>query len=405
MLKKYNRLFGAFCAVSALMSLSTACSSDNNLENDMENLEEREAIQLNYTCPTLEVESRGYGSVGPYIGKDSIIWNKYPVYVYSIFREADDFNFDVQDEDHLVPTFLLGGKDSLYMGHRGTVYSKETKGSISFSNTTYYPMVGTYRFMGYHVDDAKTTAAKKIENASKLQIDVEYDGTQDIMVATDTKYYSTQTARKGQIPNLVFKHQLARLNVYVVAGDTSAVVRNPKDTLGIKTKMTKAYNNDKDKVFVKKQGVFLDSLFINDQFSKGYLLVSADSCAWRFTTDKKANFKMAMDAKMIKDNLNGGQITKVPQYLGEVLVKPETSYYTDFNISEYVNQIPDTIAPDKRHRKYSKIKIAPPKGKTRFSPGYSYDVKITVYSMENIAVTAQLTPWNPGGSTTIDPDN
>ena len=78
-----------------------------------------------------------------------------------------------------------------------------------------------YDFYGYYVGDALDAP----DPDDNLALDVEFDGTNDIMLATTDKVadyetrtsdfnestvYSAKAARKGVQPNLIFKHQLSR---------------------------------------------------------------------------------------------------------------------------------------------------------------------------------------------------
>ena len=61
------------------------------------------------------------------------------------------------------------------------------------------------------------------------------------------------------------------------------------------------------------------------------------------------------------------------------------------------------IAPQEWILDIAKIEGAP-EGATKFEAGYSYKVKIVIYGLEEVKITAELEDWKEGGSTVLDPD-
>ena len=61
------------------------------------------------------------------------------------------------------------------------------------------------------------------------------------------------------------------------------------------------------------------------------------------------------------------------------------------------------IAPQEWTLDITKIEGAP-EGATKFEAGYSYKVKIVIYGLEEVKITAELEDWKEGGSTVLDPD-
>jgi hypothetical protein len=122
----------------------------------------------------------------------------------------------------------------------------------------YYPMTDRFDFWGYRIDDAANKALKWMKagtngdedategtDATKLKVEFDIDGTQDILAATTTvrtwattnqanfvdesaynaavaARYSASSARKGLDPELSFAHKLTRLTFQGQAGDNES---------------------------------------------------------------------------------------------------------------------------------------------------------------------------------------
>ena len=89
--------------------------------------------------------------------------------------------------------------------------------------------------------------------------------------------------------------------------------------------------------------------------------------------------------------------------IGEsIMVIPgETSY--KLYVSTRQDGVTTEIAPQEWTLDIAKIEGAP-EGATKFEAGYSYKVKIVIYGLEEVKITAELEDWKEGGSTVLDPD-
>ena len=381
--------------------LVSACS--NPVIDDINPTDKRgEKVKLNASCPAILTQTRGVGSVGDINSSADNVWKRNELHIYSIFKGASDLSVPFQDVDQYVPTVLLGGKDTDYMGHVGYAPYNVSSGSIDMfggnnKTTSYYPIVGTYHFVGFHIDDAKAEARLSDDNSSFI-IDVDYDGSQDIMVASDTADYTTRTARAGKHPNLTFSHQLTRLSFYVVAGDSTAVMRDFKAPNDSVQQLIDSIKNEKPE-FQSKQGVLIDGIKVNSQYHNGYLRINCDSATWHFNKKDQKDFVLNIPEK------KGAEETKKAYKVADMLVTPELLYIADIDVVEYIDQSGDIIGGGNYFkRSYRNIKIAPPKDAIDFLPGYSYDIKVTVFALEKIEITSSLTGWQDGGTIEVSPD-
>lgn len=401
-MKKKDKLTIALCALLGA-GIASACSDTviddvNNLPNDMRG----EMVRLNASCPDIMTQTRGVGSVGDMISSATNVWKRNELHIYSIFKGASDLSIPFQDVDQFVPTVLIGGKNYNYLGHVGYAPYNENSGSIDMfgennKSTAYYPIVGTYHFVGFHIDDAKAEARLSDDNTSII-VDVDYDGSQDIMVASDTADYTTRTARAGKHPNLKFTHELTRLSFYVVAGDSTAVMRDfnaPNDSVQHLIDSIKAEKPE----FQSKQGVLIDGVKVKSQCHNGYLRINCDSATWHFNKKDLKDFVLNIPEK------KGAEKTKMAYKVADMLVTPDIVYIADIDLVEYIDQSGDIIGGGNYFKRtYKNIKIAPPKDAIGFLPGYSYDIKVTVYALEKIEITSSLAGWQDGGNIDVTPD-
>lgn len=244
-------------------------------------------IQLNIGAAGLSssVQTRGYGMVGDLQGSQDNVWHKERLYIYAVNRYATDLSKQYVDADEEIPTFVKGGflqqePTAPWGGDPALAPSGQNAGAAEFVKEqafyNYYPLNGAYNFMGYHIDDAKVLSSGLTADKKAIELNIEIDGTQDVMISTaqlssqdtisfilslmnsdklpqasiDTYYdkvhhrlsldltdneraviekelserhFSSYSHRRGIRPNLTFEHQLARLTFQVVGGDKDAV--------------------------------------------------------------------------------------------------------------------------------------------------------------------------------------
>ena len=253
----------------------------------------QQAITLNIGAMglTTSVGTRGAGTVGDIAGSKDNVWHSEQLYIYAVNRYAQDLNSEFVDDEHQIPTFLKGGwlqqspkfdKITPWGGDPAIAPAGHTDGTIEFKDSAvvyrYYPLNGAYNFMGYHLDDAKILSSGITADNSAIEINLELDGTQDIMLgkarlsAQDTvrfirslinsslldeadmsryydadnhkladgltdeekrviekelneRHYSSYSNRRDIMPKIDFHHQLSRITFQVVGGNENAVVR------------------------------------------------------------------------------------------------------------------------------------------------------------------------------------
>lgn len=408
----------------AAAGMLTACSNEDTLGgNGEQNVSEQ---QIRLGVASSKVQTRGTGTVGGMTDAENV-WAGQTLWVYMLQKDSMDLAYykapavggvatpDVEvfnNKKFTAPDAANNTKSGLATTADGTI--------------AYYPVSGNYDFWGYRVDDAAgatpvvktvddTGAAVEANVATKRVVDIEIDGSQDIMAgkavpSTDevTKlgnyadnFYSAYAARKGVQPNITFNHLLTRFTFEVRAGS--------KATAGLPA--------DGNTDAVKVTGVSVDSK-TTGTLTVAYTGATKEAAELLTFTGDASPLKLMQRDETVADN-NAALIDLKPVTLtwpatgeatvgdaikvGEaLLVAPgEAEYPLTINLSQDVLEKVGEVKVTKPLEQKATIKMG---GTKTFEPGKSYKVTITVYGLEGIEVTATLVPWADGGSIDIDDD-
>lgn len=342
----------------------------------------------------MKAASRGIGSVGDLDATNN--WNGETVYVYGIAGTlTGDAQFAINGEAATAPAGTPGA----------TVTS-----TLTWSNTDthfYYDGNNLYDFYGCHVDDA-ATAAMTIPAGTKLaengfSVPVTIDGTQDLMVAmpnkendrtvegvdpevTDTKYlYSAWSSRRGVKPNLVFKHVLTRLTFKAKCGDDPAPTQPVKIT---SIQVTGAISDGTLTIIPVGGG--------NQGFAPG--TTTADFALMAPASAPQTS--KDLEAFPGKEITNTGDGADAFQQIGvPMMLVPGEKYTIVINTEQNMDGTGD-IEENEKGTITKEVTFA-----GGFVAGKNYNINITVYGLQEIAVDATLTAWGEGGDIDIDPDD
>lgn len=342
----------------------------------------------------MKAASRGIGSVGDLAATNN--WNGETVYVYGIVSTlTGDAQFAINGEAATAPP--AGTPGATVTSTLQWATAEETA-----DKHFYYDGNNLYDFYGCHVDDA-ATEAMTIPAGTKLaekgfSVPVTIDGTQDLMVAVPDKskdiegnlevtttdnLYSAWSSRRGVKPNLVFKHVLTRLTFKAKCGDASAPA----------------------------QPVKITSIQVTGAISDGTLtVIPANSGTQGFVAGTTtANFALMgtnLDPETQKlAKFSGKDITNVDpvdfEQIGASMMLVPGGEYTIVITTEQDMNNNNTI---ETNEKGTITKIITYTG--GFVAGTNYNINITVYGLQEIAVNATLTAWNEAGEDIeIDPDD
>ncbi|WP_455517760.1 fimbrillin family protein [Leyella stercorea] len=408
----------------AAAGMLTACSNDDTLGGNGEQNASEQQIRLGVASS--KVQTRGTGTVGGMTDDDNK-WAGQTLWVYMLQKGSMDLALykapaaggvatpDVEvfnNKEFKAPTTADNTKSGLATTADGTI--------------AYYPVSGNYDFWGYRVDDAAvggTPVVKTVDDAgteveanaaTKRVVDIEIDGSQDIMAGKAApsadevtklggyadNFYSAYAARKGVQPNITFEHLLTRFTFEVRAGSKATAglpaggntdaVKVTGVSVGSKTTgtLTVAYTGA-----TKKAAELLT--FTGD--ASPLILKQRDEAV----ADNNAPLVALKPVTLTwtDDAATIGDVLKVGEAL---LVAPgEKEYPLTIALSQDVLQKVGEAKVTMPLEQKATIKMD---GTKTFEPGKSYKVTITVYGLEDIRVTATLVPWADGGSIDIDDD-
>lgn len=352
----------------------------------------------------MKAASRGIGSVGDLAATNKNNWNGETVYVYGIVSKligdeqstiTGDAQFAINGEAATAPAGTPGA----------TVTStlQWAKAEATADKHFYYDGNNLYDFYGCHVDDAAEATAMKIPTGTDLatngfSVPVEINGTRDLMVAmpdkskdiegnlevtTTDNLYSAWSSRRGVKPNLVFKHVLTRLTFKAKCGDASAPA----------------------------QPVKITSIQVTGAISDGTLtVIPANSGTQGFVAGTTtANFALmapasAPDKSKELETFLGKEIANTGDafvQIGVPMMLVPGGEYTIVITTEQDMNNNSTIDANEKGTITKKITYT-----GGFVAGTNYNINITVYGLQEIAVNATLTAWNEAGEDIeIDPDD
>ncbi len=295
----------------------------------------------------------------------------------------------------------------------------------------YYAENVKYNFFGYYVDDAAgdytnpqaivdpvPTVTANEGTVSSITLDVEINGTQDILlaktdkeedlinkaasdkaIASTDRLYSSYSARRGVNPNLNFEHQLSRFVFSIKKGgnvesnkitiDSLKVESFTTGTLTIVGSSTPVSNqswNNATKQFAEVNSK--QDLFLVPSGERSYLPVT--------TLDD--------DTPIIKDNTLGIHPTDTYVAIGDIMVYPGQDVY-NFDLGIKQTGISADIPTQHLQIEMAKvIKNGASAGVQFAEPGKQYNVQLIVYGAEEVVITVTLTDWDEVGEIEIDPD-
>ncbi len=434
-----KHLFYASLFLAALSS----CSKDDDrvsapageVNNDLEE------IKLAVTgAEAFNVQTRGTGVVGG-LGtqEDPNNWNGQTLYV--LMTDSGTVNKITSDDPDVgyeytnMPTEILW---NVAVKAPETGASGYVTGDGETQPHYYYPVKGNYDFYGYHVDDAaftetttttgegdaaQTTTTKTASElkvaGNDLTLDVTIDGSQDLLVAkadwaTDVKgatgefypnaggyKYGAYAARRGVQPTLNFKHLLTQLQ-FSVENESQA------------------------------NAITVTSINVTSKYTATMTVAGENfgTIAWNPTT---AKLEVQDKKEMVDDEENEGQLKEVETEtmnaldpvelaansvsteIGNLLVAasgedaPITMYEGEITLQQTLDATlaDGSLGTDVVVTQTVPFKIALPATSVHpnFLAGHAYNVKIYVYGLSLIKVTADLTAWENGGGFEVTPED
>ena len=282
-------------------------------------------------------------------------------------------------------------------------YSVTTEANLTSTSTPtsietdkYYKDNVNYKFFGYYVDDLLHTDDKLKVTADAVTLPVEITGYEDILLATTdeaedykaaqqtaqnnnqtfntNRVYSAYSARRDVVPNLVFNHQLTRLDFVFETGE--AIDENTKvEVVGIAVGSVK-----KGLLTVAGDGQGLVPANENEVDLPLKYPTESAALAMPSAKDDTANFG---------DNGNS------------IMVYPKAGSYKLAIKIRQSKKVRDTWTDGTVEERTFSIALS---GDADFEAGKKYEVTVITYGMEPVIVGVKLTDWAIGDDVLIDSD-
>jgi len=421
--------------VAVVAAALAGCSSDESLSNVNEGTianGDLVPVELGLSRGIVDVyQTRGTGTVGA-IDKQDNDYNCENLYVLMTDNDAETWGFTT-----------FGTLDRLF---DGSFYSRAVWDGTSMTTdeddnevkvwaidyldfnggqVKYYPADGRRSdFFAFYVDDAaldETGATTDVpvilpeedpdadpdpEAVNEKYVEFEIDGSQDIL-AGKAFYpegvvggFSAKTARKGIKPRIPMKHMLTRLTFSVQPNATAEGVKinSIQVTSEYKGQLTVAYKEEGTKDAEDLIAWTGDST----DFTLGTLVGDRTNGLGSVEGTKTAlTYPDPLYTISADDVVADGEGNFAKKPVGEAMfVRPNQTYYTlkinyDYPIEGYTEE---TMNFDHE----ATIKLP---NDAVMEDGYSYNVNIKIYGLEEIFLETTLEAWKDGGEAIeIDPD-
>lgn len=329
----------------------------------------------------------------------------------------------------------------------------------------YYPVNGQFDFVGYHVDDLNVNYEPTTKTVNNIIItgqedimgavtkELEYSEYQSLTNITDEDFFndlknnwafSARTARNKIHPTLKFEHQLARLKFFVRAGSESAALKVYNETLQTWEDRKSHSIGEGDAATTTTEAMYVTNLTANnlvnalvmnlgatDENGKTVVKTTAaedatadaiftlgqyDETTKQITSLSPVAPVWPVSAVSVEGYDNGTPVGESIMFFptGDAENKIELT----LGLSQYLKMTEDETKTDDDDSKYSwatktqnadltiyakSVKVDGQNNPaTKFEPGKSYNVYITIYGFEKIEVSAELTAWEMGGDIEID---
>lgn len=407
-MKKYFMLFAAAATV-----LAVSCNKGNNGASEtpdvppvvIEEEEDNTPIPIEFGTKAAEVKAPATKAA---IDNWSNVGQDEKLYVYGLERTSDEA--ETYSKVYINNVAADAPENGAGLDTRSPInVYEDADNEIPF----YYIDNKYYDFYAYFVADAagenepvvkKAGEEDAIEdptadnaNPATITLDVEIDGTQDIMLATTDKasdeaaradrskavtqemMYSAKSARRGVKPNLNFEHQLSRFVFNIKAANVT---------------VANGVGDDK-KGQVTIQGLTMSS------YKKGTLTIVGEERGLVPTASTTEESNIA-DLPILHE---GYELTTEYTNYGEVMIYPESTNEESPNIYNFTIKMAQEGSGYTAEEPYElPLEIKFEEDETALA-GKKYEVNVIVYGLEEVQITVSLKEWEDGDEFILDPDN
>lgn len=330
------------------------------------------AVTFGLNAPVASVSTKA--AIEDWTGNENLV-------VYGFPRTATDFSAPnqtfIDGATVTSPVLAEDGPETQY----DVVPQKDGKSYFYASDNT------TYDFYGYYTGSADVDDVYK--SADTVRVHFTIDGSNDLMLAKadqtkdvvghdvlPERAYSAYSARREVKPVLTFEHQLARFTFKVVAGTDKALA-------GAET------------------AVAVEEISILETAAEGDLIVVGAEGVKRGITKVGEKDQTLTLADVPAEGVSPTSRTEGVAVGESIMVIPgETTYKLQYVLSQANVDQTVTSTVDLKINKFGAEAVKDEK----FLAGKQYEVTLTVYSLEEVVITAKVAEWVDGGDYIYDPD-
>ena len=391
-----------------LMGALSSCSNDSeSISQPGVDPAGREVIQLAVGNGNgLSVATRGTGMVGDTVNAN---WNGETLNIMMMNHGTLEYAADEDIQGNKVEVMNNVELTAPVGNGTGFVTGVASQDKQYF----YYPTVGNFDFYGYHVDDAKLSEPYVLATNDQLMVvDFDINGSQDLMTAkadftadslkaqeaaapdyydwnveqNKVRKYSAFAARRGTQPTLVFNHWLTKLNFKFMIPESEAPVIDEEN--GINTT------------------IYVDSLSLK-AIHEGQLVVANTAgepgqIMWNEADTTTMWLMEKAEGETYLQTLSTQALSTEVQNLGAgMMLAPAAEYEATI----YIHQTPEGRTEAIAKPSPMTIKLPANAASALFAAGTAYNVVVTVYGLQEIQVTTELTNWIDGGDIEITPED
>lgn len=393
---------------------SCSQSENDDLSQDMtggSEVQSAEKISLSASSPNVgvDVQTRA-GSVGADKNKTTGIgWKGETLYIYACEKEPDGEQAGVLRKRNGSLDFMLKG-ESAYVKSGGQENSIEWGTATTPATAKYYNREGAYAFFGCHIGDLSLGELRE-EQDNMYGLLLQIDGTQDLMNATAEitsdmvskmgsgkmhQAFSAFSARHQVEPKLEFQHQLTRLSFKAVRGGENETEKDKAKNVCVKSIKVKSH----DQVFLP---VVYDC-YNSDGTATARPIIPKGSEAKLLELKERTEEGLMQpltqaNCYLTEDKQIGEALMIYPINKKEIEVTIELYQEKDAND----NLIPGPTEEGEQDKRIEVIKKSVKLNNgADFQPGHSYNLVITVYSLQDVSITAKLTDWENAGDVNVN---
>ena len=354
-----------------------------------------------------EGETKGTGVIGSVEG-----FTEKSFYIYSFLGRLQKSSYSQMAKDDPMACLIDGSLDDpeSVMGREAVWNPASSLIDWKYSKDPVFYPVGealglTYDFFAYYVDDMKLTNEDFRRTDDSVEIDIEIDGSQDIMsavaVAADKElWYGTEDAREyayrkectysyytAQLnihPRFIFKHHLTKLDFKLIPGKTPGFTRE------VKVEKIEVYSRKKADFVVahRNHNHVGDNMGV---FFKGE----------KSSLELKEPDGTGFQGRMVTTVAGEGP-GDVVDNLGSLLVAPDQDYHLFVTLTEYRDGV--KVSDSELNELHVYLGNMADPDAPFFEAGNEYMISMTIYGKMDIRVSTEVLKWGEGGDYIYDFD-